>query len=47
LELGVALPGASAAEVFGEIGQSVEAFAGMTWQTVGSSGQLLMLKSRE
>jgi NADH-quinone oxidoreductase subunit G len=47
LELGIALPGASAAEVFGEIGQTVEAFAGMTWQTVGSSGQLLMLKSRE
>jgi NADH-quinone oxidoreductase subunit G len=47
LELGVALPGASAAEVFGEIGKTVEAFAGMTWQTVGSSGQLLMLKSRE
>ena len=47
LELGVALPGASAAEVFEEIGQMVDAFAGMTWQTVGSSGQLLMLKSRE
>jgi predicted molibdopterin-dependent oxidoreductase YjgC len=46
-ELGIALPGPSAAEVFGEIGQAVEAFAGMTWQSVGSSGQLLMLKSGE
>lgn len=40
-ELGIALPGASAEEVFREIGRSVEAFAGMTWQSVGESGQLL------
>jgi NADH-quinone oxidoreductase subunit G len=47
LELGIDLPAKSAAEVFGEIGQTVEAFAGMTWQSVGSSGQLLKLKSGE
>jgi NADH-quinone oxidoreductase subunit G len=46
-ELGIDLPANSAADVFGEIGQTVEAFAGMTWQTVGSSGQLLKLKSGE
>jgi NADH-quinone oxidoreductase subunit G len=45
MELGLSLTGASAAEVFGEIGQAVEAFAGMTWQTVGKTGQLLTLKS--
>ncbi len=40
-ELGVILSGNSAEEVFCEIGKSVEAFAGMTWQGVGESGQLL------
>jgi NADH-quinone oxidoreductase subunit G len=47
LELGIDLPAKSAAEVFGEIGQTVEVFAGMSWQSVGSSGQLLKLKSGE
>jgi predicted molibdopterin-dependent oxidoreductase YjgC len=47
LELGVSLPGASAAEVFGEMGQAVGAIAGMKWQTVGDNGQLLTLKSGE
>jgi NADH-quinone oxidoreductase subunit G len=40
-ELGVPLPGASAEQVFEEIGQTVGAFAGMTWQSVGEGGQLL------
>jgi len=40
-ELGLTLSGASAEEVFCEIGMSVEAFAGMTWESVGDSGQLL------
>jgi NADH-quinone oxidoreductase subunit G len=40
-ELGLTLSGASAEEVFCEIGKSVEAFAGMTWESVGDSGQLL------
>jgi NADH-quinone oxidoreductase subunit G len=44
-ELGAAVSGASAEEVFSEIGKSVEAFAGMTWQTVGKSGQLLKQES--
>jgi NADH-quinone oxidoreductase subunit G len=41
VELGVSLPGVAAAEVLAEIGKTVAAFAGVTWQTVGSSGQLL------
>ena len=45
LTTSLSLPGASPAEVFGEIGQAVGAFAGMTWQTVGRTGQLLTLKS--
>lgn len=40
-ELEIPLPGASAEQAFEEIGRSVEAFAGMTWQTVGIGGQLL------
>ena len=40
-QLGVAMHAASAEEVLREIGQSVEAFAGITWQSVGESGQLL------
>jgi predicted molibdopterin-dependent oxidoreductase YjgC len=40
-ELGVPVSSTSAEEVFDEIGRSVEAFAGMTWQSVGKSGQLL------
>jgi NADH-quinone oxidoreductase subunit G len=47
LELGIDLPAASAADVFGEIGRAVDEFAGMTWQSVGSSGQLLKRKSGE
>jgi NADH-quinone oxidoreductase subunit G len=46
-ELGVSLPGSSAAEVLGEIGQAVEPFAGITWETAGSSGQPLGKKSGE
>ena len=45
VELGVDLPADSAERVFEEIGQSVEAFAGMTWQTVGRTGQLLKTES--
>jgi NADH-quinone oxidoreductase subunit G len=38
-ELGMPVSGNSADEVFREIGKSVGAFAGMTWQTVDKSGQ--------
>ncbi|MBN1568949.1 MAG: molybdopterin-dependent oxidoreductase [Acidobacteria bacterium] len=41
VELGISLRGVTAAEVLEEIGQSAAAFAGMTRQTVGSSGQLI------
>ncbi len=44
-ELEIPLPAASAEEVFDEIGRSVEAFTGMTWETVGRSGQLLKAES--
>jgi NADH-quinone oxidoreductase subunit G len=44
-ELGLAVSGASAEKVFGEIGKAIGAFAGMTWQTVGKSGQLLKQES--
>ena len=40
-ELGFSVPGANARGVFEEIGRTVAAFAGMTWQSVGSGGQLL------
>jgi predicted molibdopterin-dependent oxidoreductase YjgC len=40
-ELGAPVSRASAQDVLREIGQSVGLFAGMTWQTVGASGQLL------
>jgi predicted molibdopterin-dependent oxidoreductase YjgC len=40
-ELGITLTGASAEEVFCEIGKSVEAFAGMTRESVGKTGQLV------
>ena len=46
-ELGLGLIGTSAAQVLSEIGTAVEAFSGITWQTVGSSGQLLLLNSGE
>jgi len=46
-EIGVPLPGASAADVLEEIGERVEAFAGMTWQNVGSLGRPLSIKSGE
>jgi NADH-quinone oxidoreductase subunit G len=45
LELAIPLAGTSAEKIFGEIGQTVGAFAGMTWQTVGKSGQLLNTES--
>jgi predicted molibdopterin-dependent oxidoreductase YjgC len=45
LELGVSLSGTNAAAVFGEIAQTYAAFAGMTWQSVGTTGQLLMPES--
>jgi NADH-quinone oxidoreductase subunit G len=44
-ELDIDLPAASAEQVFEAIGQNVEAFAGMTWQTVGTTGQLLKTES--
>jgi NADH-quinone oxidoreductase subunit G len=44
-ELGISVSGATAEDVFCEIGKSFEAFAGMTWQTVGNSGQLLKQES--
>jgi NADH-quinone oxidoreductase subunit G len=44
-ELNIPLAVSSAELVFEEIGRSVEAFAGMTWQTVGKSGQLLKQES--
>jgi NADH-quinone oxidoreductase subunit G len=40
-ELGIPFAAASPEQVFSEIGQTVAAFAGMTWQTIGNSGQLL------
>jgi NADH-quinone oxidoreductase subunit G len=46
-ELDAPLAGTSAADVLAEIGQTVSAFAGMTWQTVGSKGQLLSRNSGE
>jgi NADH-quinone oxidoreductase subunit G len=44
-ELEIRLDVSSAGLVFEEIGRSVEAFAGMTWQTVGKIGQLLKQES--
>ena len=44
-ELGIDMTAASTDQVFEEIGQNVEAFAGMTWQTVGKIGQLLKTES--
>jgi NADH-quinone oxidoreductase subunit G len=40
-ELGVPASSSSAPDVFREIGQSCEPFAGMTYETVGQGGQLL------
>ncbi len=40
-ELNIPISGNSPEQVLEEIGRCVEAFAGMTWQSVGSSGQLL------
>ncbi len=39
--LGIPLESRPASKVFEEIGRQVEAFSGMTYQTVGDSGQLL------
>jgi predicted molibdopterin-dependent oxidoreductase YjgC len=44
-ELGIDLAADSAEQIFQEIGQNMEAFAGMTWQTVGKTGQLLKTES--
>jgi NADH-quinone oxidoreductase subunit G len=41
-ELGIPISGSSAEDVFRELGKSVGAFAGMTWQTVGRSGQPIL-----
>ncbi len=46
-EMGAPLTGASAADVLLEIGQTMDAFAGATWQTVGSFGRPLSIKSGE
>lgn len=40
-ELGVPVSSTSAEEVFDEIGRSVEPFSGMTWRSLGRTGQLL------
>jgi len=40
-ELGVSVSGVSAREVFSEIGKSFEAFSDMTYETLGSGGELL------
>jgi NADH-quinone oxidoreductase subunit G len=40
-ELGVPVSGASAEEVFGEITRSVAEFSGMSWQSLGSTGQVI------
>jgi NADH-quinone oxidoreductase subunit G len=42
--LGIAVPSASAEQVFREIGAQVGAFAGMDYRTIGSSGQMLRLE---
>jgi len=44
-ELGLDLPAASAELVLEEMGQNLDAFAGMTRQTVGENGQLLKTES--
>ncbi len=46
-ELGIPLPDVSAKQVLGEIGRYVESFAGMTWESVGETGQLLKTGSGE
>lgn len=46
-ELEISLPGVTAPEILAEIGREVPAFSGITWQSVGSSGQLLAPKSGE
>ena len=38
--LDVAIPVLSAEQIFEEIGRSVDAFSGMNWQSLGTSGQL-------
>jgi NADH-quinone oxidoreductase subunit G len=40
-QLGIQLPSGSAEQVFPEIGQLIPAFAGMSYESVGLSGQLL------
>jgi predicted molibdopterin-dependent oxidoreductase YjgC len=40
-ELGVSLPQATAREVFDQIGLTVPAFAGMTYEAVGETGEAL------
>ena len=44
-ELCIDLPGNSAEQIFEEIGKNIGAFAGMTWQTVGETGQFLKTES--
>jgi len=44
-ELGIDLTAASAERVLEEIGKNVEGFEGMTWQSVGKTGQLLKTES--
>jgi NADH-quinone oxidoreductase subunit G len=40
-ELGLAVPGRSPSDLFEEIGATVPAFAGMTYESIGDSGELL------
>lgn len=42
-ELGISVPGASAEEVFRELGKSIEAFAGLNWQAASTGGQMLQV----
>jgi NADH-quinone oxidoreductase subunit G len=46
-DLDISLIGTSAPDVLLEIGQTVDAFAGMNWQTVGNGGLLLSRNSGE
>jgi NADH-quinone oxidoreductase subunit G len=45
MELGVSVPRADMPGLLEEMGQTIAAFAGMTWQSVGSGGQLLIPES--
>lgn len=44
-ELALNLPAAAASQVFDEIGQKEENFSGMSWQALGTNGQLLKPES--